>query len=121
MEVAPAPRSAESDIAPRPFRPTRRQSPVPMICFILGFFMPLLWIIGGWLINPSKPRPRPAFIDFETGVSFVLPGTNVEETKYPWYTHSHPMVRACRYAVIVGTPSIILTVITLIIMFTVVH
>ncbi|KIR51264.1 hypothetical protein I315_06307 [Cryptococcus gattii Ru294] len=121
MEVAPAPRSAESDIAPGPFRPTRRQSPVPTICFILGFFMPFLWIIGGWLINPSKPRPRPAFIDFETGVSFVLPGTNVEETKYPWYTHSHPMVRACRYAVIVGTPSIILMVITLIIMFTVVH
>ncbi|OWZ31835.1 hypothetical protein C343_03335 [Cryptococcus neoformans C23] len=121
MEVAPAPHSAESDVAREPPRPALRQSPLPTICFILGFFMPFIWIIGGWFISPSKPRPKPAFIDFETGVSFVLPSTDVEETKHPWYTHSHPMIRACRYAVVAGTPSITLMAITFIIMFTVVH
>ncbi|WVW81112.1 hypothetical protein I302_103103 [Kwoniella bestiolae CBS 10118] len=79
-----------------PSQSSSRPSRTPLILFILGFIMPILWFVGGWPI--LKPSP-------------TTDTTEVQENEkrgiFRWVYHPDPMVRKCRYAAIISTPLIL--------------
>ncbi|WWD08540.1 hypothetical protein V865_006652 [Kwoniella europaea PYCC6329] len=83
-----------------PSKPSSSPSRTPLILFIFGFVLPILWFVGGWPI--LKPSPEPSS------------STEVETTegesrgRFRWLYHPDPMVRKCRYAAIISTPLIII-------------
>ena len=76
--------------------PSRRLT-TGIILFSLGFVIPFLWIVGGWLLN--RPSPQ---VDLEHG-DIVSSSRWMRWAKYP-----DPWVRRCRWAAVVSLPLLVM-------------
>ncbi len=89
-----------------PTRPPHRTN-ASITLFILGFFLPLLWIVGGW----TSAKPSPPILDIETGEV-------VTESKWTvWAQHPDPWVSRCRWATVMGLPLLAIAGVTAIIVY----
>ncbi|WVQ74095.1 hypothetical protein IAR50_003681 [Cryptococcus sp. DSM 104548] len=75
------------------------KSKTPSILFVLGFLLPFLWIVGGWLLPSS---------------STAVHTTTEKRSRIPnWIYHPHPRVLACRVASVISLPFFLIVGITL--------
>ncbi|ODN80376.1 hypothetical protein L202_02629 [Cryptococcus amylolentus CBS 6039] len=70
------------------------KSQTPSILFVFGFLMPLLWLVGGWLLPSSSTA-----VDTTTEKSARIPN---------WLYHPHPRVFACRVASVISIPLLLI-------------
>lgn len=79
------------------------RSRTPLVFFILGFFLPLLWLVGGWLLPHSSTQTPETEIIPQT-ITHYLPR---------WLFHSNYTVLACRIASLASLSFFLIAGITL--------
>ncbi|WRT70465.1 uncharacterized protein IL334_007463 [Kwoniella shivajii] len=75
---------------------SNKHSRTPLILFILGFVMPILWFVGGWPILRPSPHTE------------TTQGEETSLRRFRWIDHPDRMVRACRWAAIISIPTMII-------------
>lgn len=96
--------TANSDLEKGTLSPSSLpRSRTPLVFFILGFFLPLLWLVGGWLL-PHSSTQTPETETIPQTITHYLPR---------WLYHSNYTVLACRIASLASLSFLLIAGITL--------